>query len=184
MSKAHLYALTAAGQSVPSIVDELGNFAGGGGGAATGSSAATADSKGWAYVAAAGGVTDTSDVTLAAAPGANKCNYITSLQVINKSASVDTEVVVKSGSTVLFRGFAGAGGNGFIANFSRPLVSAGNTAMTAACITTSSATLINAQGFIAGLPNQVEQLLTTINELVDDLGAYVLDDSSNRIWVE
>jgi hypothetical protein len=184
MSKAHLYALTALGQSVPIIVDQFGNMSGGGAGAASGSASASSDAKGWAYAAASGGITDTSDVTLASAPGAKKHNYITSLQVMNKSASVDTEVVIKSGSTILHRFFAGAGGNGYVINFARPLVAAVNTALTAACITTSSATYVNAQGFIGDPPNQAAIEISLVDELLDDNGAYVTDDNGNNIYVE
>ena len=60
----------------------------------------------WNYAAASGGITDTADVTLAGAPSSGMRNYLCGLQIINKHASNGTEVVVKDGSTVLWRGFA------------------------------------------------------------------------------
>jgi hypothetical protein len=184
MSKAHLYVKTADGRDVPVIGDQFGNVAAGGASGGGGqSAAATADTKGWAYAAASGGITDTSDVTLESAPGAKMHNYITAIQVINKHASTGTEIVVKSGSTILFRQWAGEGGNGFVITFPRPLVAAVNTALTAACITNSTATYINAQGFIAGPPNQAAVEITPVDELLDDNGAYVTDDSGNNIYV-
>jgi hypothetical protein len=180
MSKAHLYGLTTSGVSVPIVVDSLGNISGGGGSGGQGA-AADAGASGWSYAAASGGITNTSDVTLAAAPGALRANYISSLHITNASATA-TEVVVKSGSTILFRTHAAQNVDKYIA-FPRPLVAAGNTALTAACITTATQTYINAQGFIGGLPNEAAQTISVINELVDDLGAYVTDGNGETIWV-
>lgn len=180
MSRAHLYALSTTGISVPVIVDNFGNLSGGGGSGGQGSAADSAVG-GWSYVAGSGGVTNTSDVTLAAAPGALKSNYISSLQILNTSATA-TEVVVKSGSTILWRGYAPQNISTNV-TFSRPLVAAGNTAMTAACITTASQTYINAQGFVGGLPNEIPNTISPYEELVDDLGAYVTDGAGENIWV-
>jgi len=181
MAKAHLYARTLSGVSVPITVDEYGNLAGGGGAGGSGA-AATAEAGGWSYAAASGGITDTSNVTLAAAPGSLMANYLTSLQVINAHASTGTEVVVKSGSTILFREWAGSGGNGFVITFARPLVAAENTALTAACITTATTTYVNAQGFVAGLPNLAAQLVSAGEEVVDDYGAYITDAAGATIY--
>ena len=61
----------------------------------------------WSYAADAGGITNTTDVTLVAA----------------------TEVVIKSGSTVLWRARFGVSMIGPVSiEFKRPLVSANNTA--------------------------------------------------------
>lgn len=178
--KAHLYAKTADGRDVPIVVDEFGNFSAGAGGG-TGSTSAASDAKGWSYAAASGGVTDTNNVTLAAAPGAGKCNYLSALQVINKDASVGTEVVIKSGSTILHRLWSGEGGNGYVVTFPRPLVAAENTALTAACITDSSETYINAQGFIAGLPNEVALRSNAYEEVVNYIGTLVVTDAGEQI---
>jgi len=182
MAIVHLYARTYSGKAVPVTVDEYGNMGGGGGGAS--SASVSGEAGGWSYAAASGGIVDTSDVTLAAAPGALLANYLSAMQITNKDASVSTEVVIKSGSTVLWRGWAPAVSVGGTVNvvFPRPLVAAGNTALTAACITTSTECYLNAQGFVAGLPNLAAQLMSQGEEVVDDLGAYITDDASAIIY--
>lgn len=108
----------------------------------------------WQYAAATGGITDTSDVTIAAAPGADRRNYLCAIQFLNTDATVGTELVVKSGSTVLWRGYA----QHSVAAVSQPgMVSVVfpvairqpdlNTALTVAAITTSGQTYVNAQGW-------------------------------------
>lgn len=110
----------------------------------------------WQYAAGSGGIADTADVTLAAAPAAGVRNYLVALQIINTDASVGTEVVIKDGATVLWRGFAPAS----IALVTQPsMVSivfpqplkqpTTATALTAAAITTSAQLYVNAQGFAA-----------------------------------
>ena len=181
MAKVHLYARTFSGLDVPVLADEYGNI-GGGGAAGSIATAATAQAGGWSYAAATGGITDTADLTLAAAPGNLKANYLTALQVQNRHAATATEVVVKSGSTVLFRGWAAANGGGFNVTFARPLVAANNTALTVACVTTGTATLVNAQGFIGALPNIAAQAVSFDDEVVDDFGDYVTDDANDIIY--
>ena len=108
----------------------------------------------WQYAAGSGGIADTSDVTLAASPGAGRRNYLCALQILNTDATVGTEVVIKDGSTILWRGYA----QHSVAAVSQPgMVSivfpvalrqpTTATALTAACITTSTQTYINAQGY-------------------------------------
>ena len=109
----------------------------------------------WTYAAASGGIVDTADVTLAAAPAAGQRNYLCALQIINTDATVPTEVVIKDGSTVLWRGFAphtialvtqiSMVSIDFPVAIRQPTTA---TALTAACITTSSQTYINAQGYV------------------------------------
>lgn len=106
----------------------------------------------WRYAAAAGGITDTTAVTLVAAAGAGIRNYITSLQVVNSHAAVNTEVVIRDGSggTVIWRGWARANGsNMYQVIFPVPLRGSANTLLEAACVTTGTATLIDAQGYSA-----------------------------------
>jgi len=86
------------------------------------------------------------------AANADRRHIVKALQMINTDATVATEVVIKDGSTVIWRGFAPA----TIAavtqpsmvqvTFDPPLLGTRNTAMNAACITTSSQTYINVQG--------------------------------------
>ncbi|MGE0290284.1 MAG: hypothetical protein AB7P16_28715 [Bradyrhizobium sp.] len=104
----------------------------------------------WGYAAASGGITDTSDVEIKAAAGAGLRNFMTSIDVINTHASVDTEVVVKDGSTVIYRAkfkALGVGARNIL--FASPLKSTANTALNVACITTGSETYVNARGYVA-----------------------------------
>ena len=102
----------------------------------------------WTYAAASGGETGTSDVAAKAAAGVGLRNYITWLTVENVHASVDTEFVVKDGSTVIYRGFVKANGVAPLRiNFPSPLKSSANTAVNVACITTGSKVYFNCGGF-------------------------------------
>jgi hypothetical protein len=122
----------------------------------TGAVQELATSTDWKYTAASGGITDTSDVILHASAGAGLYNALVSMQIINTDATVGTEVVVKDGSTVIWRGFAPASiaavtqPSMISITFNPPLVGSAATAMNAACITTSSQTYINAQGIVVG----------------------------------
>lgn len=110
----------------------------------------------WKYAAASGGIVDTADVVLVAAAGANLFNTLQSMQITNNDATVGTEVVIKDGSTIIWRMFfapytaAVAQPQPTNIAFSPPLKSSANTALNAACITTSSQTYINAQGTVVG----------------------------------
>jgi hypothetical protein len=110
----------------------------------------------WSYAPAAV-IADTADVTIAPAPSATgERNYLTGLQFLNTDATAPTELVVKSGATVIWRGFA----QHTVAAVTQPgmtsIVFSGrglrqpqaNTALTVACITTSSQTYVNAQGYV------------------------------------
>lgn len=105
----------------------------------------------WGYAAASGGITDTTGVTAKAAAGAGVRNYITAVQVINGHASVNTDVQIRDGAsgTVLWRGFAQAGGGGVSAEFNPPLRGTANTLVQVACGTTGTATYFNLQGYTA-----------------------------------
>lgn len=102
----------------------------------------------WTSAAASGGIVNTTDVTLAAAAGAGIRNYLTSIDIANTHASVDTEVVVKDGSTVLWRRKFKAGDKASF-HFNTPLKGSANTALNVACITTGSEVYVNAQGYVA-----------------------------------
>lgn len=103
----------------------------------------------WKYVAATGGITNTSDVVLKTAAGAGKKNYLSSLQAVNADPQVATEIVVKDGSTVIWRGYLGPSPQLPIVpfTFNPPLQSSANAALNFACITTASKTYVNAQGY-------------------------------------
>lgn len=174
MSHAHLHGLDSTGNWVPLRVNATGGVTGGGGGDGipTGQPEVVAP---WSYAAASGGITDTADVTLIAAAGVGKSNYLTSLQVCNTSGTA-TEVVVKSSSTVLWRCKVGATMiQPSSISFLRPLVSANNTALTVACITNATATYINAQGYQDATIELLNAGLTAAEEIIDALGIVITD---------
>jgi hypothetical protein len=103
----------------------------------------------WSYASAAGGIINTTDVPLAATAGAGLRRYITTLQLKNTSA-IATEVVLKDGSTIIWRGHVSASmtlSEEII--FNNPLRTSANAALNVACITTAAAVYVNAQGFTA-----------------------------------
>jgi hypothetical protein len=103
----------------------------------------------WSYAAASGGIVNTTDVVLAAAAGAGLRRYITSIQLKNTSATA-TEVVLKDGSTVIWRGHVSASMAGIEQIiFSNPLKTSANAALNVACITTAAAVYVDAQGYTA-----------------------------------
>jgi len=106
----------------------------------------------WAYAAASGGITNTSDVVLIAAGAAGIRNYLTGISIQNASATIATEVVVKDGATIIWRGYVGTSAllNSAVGvTFPTPLKTTAATALNVACITTGSAVYVNAQGYQA-----------------------------------
>lgn len=106
----------------------------------------------WSYAAESGGITDTTARTIKAAAGAGVRNYVRSLQSVNAHATVSTEVAIRDGAagTVLWRSWLRANGsNVMVVNFEPPLRGSANTLLEVVCITTGTATYINAQGFSA-----------------------------------
>jgi len=101
----------------------------------------------WSYASPAA-VTDTSDDEAKAAT-ASTIHYITSIQVFNADDTVGTEVVIKDGSTVKWRGWCEQTGGGCSAVFPVPLRGTANTAINVANVTTSAETYFNLQGFSA-----------------------------------
>ena len=103
----------------------------------------------WSYASAAGGIINTTDVVLTAAAGSGLRRYITSVQLKNTSA-VATEVVLKDGSTIIWRGHVSASmTSSEQIIFSNPLRTTANAALNVACITTAAAVYVNAQGYTA-----------------------------------
>jgi hypothetical protein len=93
-------------------------------------------------------VTVITDIVLKATGGASLRNYVTGIQMKNVGA-VDTEVVIKDGSTVIWRGFLKANMiTGDVINFTTPLRGTLNTAMNFACLTAANV-YISAQGYQA-----------------------------------
>lgn len=103
----------------------------------------------WSYASANGGVTDTADDEAKAAGGSGVRQYVTRVQAINGHATTSTEVVIKTGSTVLWRGWAQAAGGGAAATFDPPLRGGDNEAINVANVTNSSQTYFNLQGYTA-----------------------------------
>jgi hypothetical protein len=102
----------------------------------------------WTY-AGAGAVIATTDVVLKALLAGNR-QYLTSVQMQNTHATVGTEVVLKDGATVIWRGFAPANMQALHEiNFNIPLKTSVGAALNFACITTGANVYVNAQGFSA-----------------------------------
>jgi hypothetical protein len=109
----------------------------------------------WRYVAASGGITDTGAVSLVGAQAAGVKNYCTGIQFINTDATVGTELAITDGvgGTVLWRGFAPASiaavtqPSMVSITFNPPIVGTAATILAAVCITNSSQTYVNAQGY-------------------------------------
>lgn len=106
----------------------------------------------WVYAAAAGGLVNTTGVTVKSAGAAGVRNYVKSIQVINSHATISTEIVVRDGAsgTVLHRGWAQAAGGGYAATFDPPLRGSAATLLEIAEVTTTASTgvLVSMQGFI------------------------------------
>jgi len=183
MSKAHLHVVDpTTGKWIPVIGNTVGAVGGGGG------SSGIPPVNTWSYAAASGGITDTTDVALAAAPGAGLANYLTDLQLANSDATVGTEVVVKDGSTVIWRTFLPAGRPASLTgtmpvafHFHTPLRSSTNTALNVAAVTTSAELYVNAQGYIAQSEDQLEAAASVAVEIFDYLGNAIVDSGSNSI---
>lgn len=106
----------------------------------------------WTFASASGGITTTADTVLIAAAGAGVRNYLTGISLVNASATIATEVVVKDGATVIWRGYLGIGSllNSAVGlTFPTPLRSTANTALNVAAVTTASQIYVNAQGYKA-----------------------------------
>ena len=110
----------------------------------------------WSYVAASGGITNTTTaVYLAAGAGSGVRNYITSLQVSSDTLGTATEVVIRDGvgGAVLWRAKIGTAGTVGIQDirFHPPLRGSSNTLVEAACVTATGtgSIYINVQGYKA-----------------------------------
>jgi hypothetical protein len=94
-------------------------------------------------------VADTADKVLKAAGAAGIRNFITGLQVKNINA-VPTEIVIKDGATVIWRGHLSANMlNADSISFAIPLHGTAATALNFACITTGASVYVSAQGYQA-----------------------------------
>lgn len=139
----------------------------------------------WNYVAATGGITNTTAVTLAAAAGVGLANYLTSLTLHNKAATASEFTITDqvSGST-LYLGWAPASMSAPITiQFPTPLASGPNSALQFACGTTATATYVNASGYVEASSAQLVAVEQNILTLFDDNGAAITDDAGVNITV-
>lgn len=181
MHKAFMYGQDADGVWRPYRTGATGLAVGGPGGSAVPTGQETTQL--WSYAAASGGITDTADVALSAAPGVGKSNYLTGLQLANTSVTA-TEVVVKDGSTVIWRTKVGASMTAPVnITFERPLVGSNNTALNAACITNATVTYINAQGYIGATIANINAQNTPGIEIFDEAGNQVFDANGAAVYM-
>lgn len=91
-------------------------------------------------------MTGTSDTAVIAAQGSGIRTYVTGFVFANSHASQGTEIVIKDGSTEMFRVYLAAG-QSMSFSPSTPVRFSANTAVNAANVTTSSNTYVGATGF-------------------------------------
>lgn len=97
------------------------------------------------FACAAGGITTTADVVVKAAPATGRRNHLTSMQLKNVNA-VATEVVIKDGATVIWRGHLPASMlYADVICFQNPIDAAG--VLNFACLTTGAQVFLSAQGY-------------------------------------
>jgi hypothetical protein len=103
----------------------------------------------WQYAGATGGIVNTTAVALNAAAGAGIRTYVAAIQYFN-SAAVASEIEIRDGSTVIWRGFVPASMTVPVqVVFPVPLRGTANTAMNVALGTTATATRVSAQGYVS-----------------------------------
>jgi hypothetical protein len=103
----------------------------------------------WNFAGATGGIVNTTAVPIAAAAGAGIRNYVAAVQYFN-SAAVASEVEIRDGVTVIWRGFVPASMTvPAQIVFPVPLRGTANTAVNIALLTTATATRVSAQGHVS-----------------------------------
>lgn len=101
----------------------------------------------WSYAGITGGIVDTNPVTMAAAQTGVR-NFLSNLQYANKSATA-SEIVIQDNATVIWRGYAPASASTVQTfTFDPPLFTSVNSPLKVALVTTATATIVSAQGFI------------------------------------
>ena len=83
----------------------------------------------WRYVGAAGGIVNTTGITLVAAGGAGIKQYITSISLVNSHQTIGTEIVIRNvttTATTVYRAWCQFAGGGVAMNFVPPLASIAN----------------------------------------------------------
>lgn len=101
----------------------------------------------WKYVGAAGGLVNTTAITIAAAAGAGIKNYITSITLVNAHQTIGTEVVINDGAagTAIFRTWCQFAGGGCSIKLDPPLASSANTLLEIKEITATATAGVVAQ---------------------------------------
>lgn len=101
---------------------------------------------------ALGNVQLTTDVpaSVIAAPGTGKALYVTDVLITCGSASVGSyvELTDGSGGTVLWKGYASAGGGGFAVQLKSPIRLTPNTALFAHAVTDGSDIWVSVSGYV------------------------------------
>lgn len=92
-------------------------------------------------------ITGTSDTAVIAAQGAGVRIYVTHFLVFNTDATVSTQVNIKDGSTTIYSVYVPALGGQVSVTLPAPLRLTANTALNAACVTTSAEVVVSASGF-------------------------------------
>jgi hypothetical protein len=101
----------------------------------------------WNYAGATGGIVNTTAVALNAAGAAGIRNYVAAIQYFN-SAAVASEIEIRDGSTVIWRGYVPASMTVPVQiTFPVPLRGTAATAVNVALVTTATATRVSAQGY-------------------------------------
>lgn len=97
-----------------------------------------------------GNLTTDVPVSIITAPGASKNIYVTDILVTCGSASVGTyvEITDGNGGTVIWKGYAAAGGGGFSVALKTPLRLTANTALYAHANTDGSNVWVSCSGYV------------------------------------
>jgi len=93
-------------------------------------------------------ITTTDITTVIAAVGLGVKLYITDILITCGHATIGTYVQLLDGdATIIWEGFAGANGGGFVGQLKTPLVLTANTALKCKCVTDASSVIVNASGY-------------------------------------
>lgn len=106
----------------------------------------------WSYAPPTGGLTNTTAVSIAAAPGTGFRNRVSSAQLSSSNALSSTEVILRSGaSTVLWRGFVPLLSQSQPLVFVPPLMGNENEAIFIAEVSSVTGVLVSVQGDVAAV---------------------------------
>lgn len=92
-------------------------------------------------------IVNTTSTAVIAAQAAGVRTYVTSLTITNSHATVGTVVNLLDGTTVIWSGYAAAGGGGMTVQFPSPLRGTAATALNAQCVTTGASVIASVSGY-------------------------------------